>query len=248
MTPDTVLQTALKTANALTPEAVARVTSYYKMLANKANIVVQAGFEPDPATFHPSLFPHQHDAITWAARRGRGLIAASFGIGKTRMQIELLKQVHARTGKSVLVICPLGVRHQFTAEDGPAMGVTFQYVRSDAEAEAAVTPYLITNYERVRDGGLSRAYIQENIAAVSLDEGAILGNLGTKTQLEFTEIFDTVPYRWVATATPAPNDYRQLIYFADFLGVMDSGQALTRFFGRNPDKAGDLQILPEHGT
>jgi len=48
----------------------------------------------------------------------------------------------------------------------------------------------------------------------------------------------------VATATPAPNDYRQLIYFADFLDVMDAGQALTRFFGRNPDKAGDLQLMP----
>ena len=35
-----------------------------------------------------------------------------------------------------------------------------------------------------------------------------------------------------------------MIYFADFLDAMDAGQALTRFFGRNPDKAGDLQIMP----
>ena len=84
------------------------------------------------------------------------------------------------------------------------------------------------------------------VADVSFEvhEGAILGNLGTKTQQEFSRILSAIPYRWVATATPAPNDYRQLIYFADFLDAMDAGQSLTRWFGRNPDKAGDLQLMP----
>jgi len=218
-----------------------RARAYEDFLRGKVQTGTETGFAVDQ--MHPSLFGHQQDAIRWAARRGRALIAAKFGLGKTRMQVELLRQAHQRTGKPVLAICPLGVRHQFVVEDGPAMSVQFAYVRTDAEFEAASTPYLITNYERVRDGNITTAALG-TVGAVSLDEGAILGNLGTKTQDQFNMLLAEIPYRWVATATPAPNDYRQMIYFADFLDVMDAGQALTRFFGRNPDKAGDLQLMP----
>lgn len=220
-----------------------RVREYEEFLRGKVQLTAQTGFTVKPDALHPSLKPHQRDAITWAAQRGKALIAASFGLGKTRISIELLHQAHAHTQKPTLVICPLGVKHQFIVEDGPAMGVQFQYVRTDAEAAAATTPFLITNYERVRDGQIT-AETLSTLGAVSLDEGAILGNLGTKTQNEFNHLLGDVPYRWVATATPAPNDFRQLIYFADFLDAMDAGQALTRFFGRNPDKAGDLVLMP----
>jgi hypothetical protein len=53
-----------------------------------------------------------------------------------------------------------------------------------------------------------------------------------------------VPYRFVATATPSPNRFKELIHYAGFLGIMDTGQALTRFFkrdshaGEQPDAAG----------
>lgn len=215
--------------------------AYLHFLKSKVQVGTGAGLNPVP--MHESLFPHQNDIIAWALKRGKALIAAKFGLGKTRMQIELLRQVHQQTGRKVLVICPLGVKHQFVHKDGPAMGVRFAYVGDDEEALDAQTPYLITNYERVRDGKITEGFLASEIAAVSLDEGAILGNLGTKTQQEFTRILSAIPYRWVATATPAPNDYKQLIYFADFLDAMDAGQSLTRWFGRNPDKAGDLQLL-----
>lgn len=216
--------------------------AYLAFLKSKTVLRSQSGLEPD--AMHPSLFPHQQDIIGWALRRGKALIAAKFGLGKSRMQIELLRQVHQAMGRKVLVICPLGVKHQFVHEDGPAMDVRFAYIGNDEDGLQADTPYLITNYERVRDGQISESFLQSEISGVTLDEGAILGNLGTKTQQEFSRILSVIPYRWVATATPAPNDYRQMIYFADFLDVMDAGQALTRFFGRNPDKAGDLRLLP----
>lgn len=219
------------------------IAAYEAFLRGKVQLSQQTGFTVTDSDLHPSLFGFQRQMIQWAAYRGKALIAASFGLGKTRLQIELLRQAHRHTGRSTLVICPLGVKHQFVSEDGPAMGVEFVYVRSDEEALAAETPYLITNYERVRDGGITNEFLS-TIGAVSLDEGAILGNLGTKTQNQFNLILAEIPYRWVATATPAPNDYRQMIYFADFLDAMDAGQALTRFFGRNPDKAGDLQLMP----
>lgn len=216
--------------------------AYIEFLKNKVQLTTGGGLKP--GLMHPSLFPHQRDCVDWALRRGKALIAAKFGMGKSRMQIELLRQVQAQTGRKVLVICPLGVRHQFIHEDGPAMDTTFTYIGSDEDGLNASSPFLITNYERVRDGQISEGFLQSEIAGICLDEGAILGNLGTKTQQEFSRILSAIPYRWVATATPAPNDYRQLIYFADFLDAMDAGQSLTRWFGRNPDKAGDLQLLP----
>lgn len=224
-----------------------RVKEYENFLRGKVQVSREAGFEIPAETFERGLQrclnPHQRDMIRWAARRGKGLIAASFGLGKTRVQIELMRQAHIHTQKPVMVIAPLGVKHQFIVEDGPVMGVNFEYVRTDAAIWATKTPYLITNYERVRDGDITAETLNQ-LGAVTLDEGAILGNLGTKTQNEFNALLGEIPYRWVATATPAPNDYRQLIYFADFLDAMDAGQALTRFFGRNPDKAGDLQLMP----
>lgn len=170
---------------------MSKLEAYMQFLKDKVQLETgRSGMEA--GTFHPSLFPHQRDIVAWALKRSKGLIAAKFGMGKSRIQIA----------------------------------------------------YLITNYERVRDGQLSAEFLQSEIAGVCLDEGAILGNLGTKTQDQFNRILGDISYRWVATATPAPNDYRQLIYFADFLDAMDAGQSLTRWFGRNPDKAGDLQLLP----
>lgn len=221
---------------------MSKATAYIEFLKSKNQLTTGAGLKP--VEMHPSLFGHQRDVVAWALQRGKALIAAKFGMGKTRMQIEIMRQVHAHTGRRVLVICPLGVKHQFIHEDGPAMDVRFAYIGNDEQGMAADTPYLITNYERVRDGQITEGFLQSEIAGVCLDEGAILGNLGTKTQQEFSRILSAIPYRWVATATPAPNDYRQLIYFADFLDAMDAGQSLTRWFGRNPDKAGDLQLLP----
>lgn len=217
--------------------------AYVDFLKSKPEVKRAQGLNIHADEMHESLMPHQRDIVQWALRRERGLIAASFGLGKSRIQIELMRQVHKATGRKTLIVAPLGVRQQFRSEDGPAMGVNFVYVGSDAELVDCESPYLITNYERLRDGQISADVLTEHIAAVALDEGAILGNLGTKTQDQFKVILSEIPYRWVATATPAPNDYRQLIYFADFLGVMDAGQALTRWFGRNPDKAGDLQLL-----
>lgn len=138
---------------------------YLEFIKSKITVASREGF--DVRDVHPSLMPHQCDAVTWAAGLGRALIAMSFGLGKSRIQIELARQVHQHTGQPFLIVCPLGVKHQFINEDGPEMGTRWQYVRNDAEALAAGTPYLITNYERVRDGNITPAFI-DTIGGVSL--------------------------------------------------------------------------------
>jgi DNA modification methylase len=220
------------------------MTEYYMFLENKIEVDAGDGVTISAASLHPSCYPHQVDAITWALRNQRALIAARYGLGKTQMQCEIARRVHESTGQRFLVICPLGVKTQFVNEDGPRLDMRWQYVRTDEEIEAADTPYLITNYERVRDGNIDPRI--HNIAGVSLDEAATLRNMATKTYGVFSELLGDIPYRYVCTATPAPNQFREIIYYAQFLGIMDSGQILTRWFKRDPEKAGNLQIHPQH--
>jgi len=217
--------------------------AYQKFLENKMDVVEWKGWETDVSLIHPSSYPHQVDAIKWSTRIGRGLIAMSFGLGKTQIAIELAKMVVDRTGGIFLIVAPLGVRHHFIYKDGPRLGVQFKYVTSDADIKMTDNKFLITNYERVRDGNIDPR--NHNIIGVCLDEGSVLRSLGSKTYDVFGEIFAKVPYRWVATATPSPNNFKEILGYADFLGIMDRGQALTRFFQRNVDKAGDLTLIPK---
>lgn len=229
----------------LTKQASEAIDAYYKWIAKtKIDITNEGGFSVDPEKLHPSLKPHQRDTVMWMLARGKALNASSFGVGKTRIQIEVARQIHERTRGKTLTVCPLAVKSQFSEEDGPVMGVRYQYVRTDAECEAANTPYLITNYERIVSGDISAAYIEKNIECMLLDEGSVLRSLGSKTQQTFKSILEPVRYVFVSTATPSPNSYLEIIYYADALGVMPRGQTLTRWFKRNPNKARDLTIHP----
>lgn len=220
------------------------IMDYSDFLRSKIIVQKRTGFTVDPAELHPGNFEHQNAAIIWAAKLGRGLIAMSFGLGKTRIQCELARLIHKRTGGRFLVICPLGVRHQFTLEDGPTLDIEWVYCRTDAEIQAAQSPYIITNYERVRDGDITPAL--HNFQGVSLDEGSVLRSLGSKTYQVFNDLLENIPFRYVATATPAPNEYKEIIHYAEFLGIMDRGQALTRWFKRDSTHAGHLTIHPIH--
>lgn len=219
-------------------------TDYQKFLESKITLTERRGFEVALDELHPGNKPHQGDVIRWAAGLGSALIALRFGLGKTRIQCELARLISGPSGGKFLVICPLGARHQFMQKDGPALGMRWAYVRNDEEIQAADTPYLITNYERVRDGDITPAL--HDLRGVSLDEGSVLRSLGSKTYQVFYELLKDVPHRYVATATPDPNDTKELIYFAQFLGIMDAGQALTRWFKRDPQKAGHLTVHPLH--
>jgi hypothetical protein len=72
----------------------------------------------------------------------------------------------------------------------------------------------------------------------------VLRSYGSKTFWQFLEACADVPFKFVATATPSPNRYKELIHYAGFLGVMDTGQALTRFFQRDSTQANNLTLYP----
>lgn len=195
------------------------------------------GFDP-PSPCHHSLFPHQMDICEWAIRGGRRAIFASFGLGKTRMHLQLAKWVCEKTGGSFLIICPLGVRQEFTQSDGPAMGMQLKFIRRTEEIEQP--GIYVTNYESVRDGKLD----VNSFEGVGMDEASVLRSFGSKTYQTFLPLFKRVKYRFVFTATPSPNRYKELIHYGGFLGVMDTGEALTRFFQRDSSQANNLTLYP----
>lgn len=213
--------------------------SYQELIESKIVLARESGMKITDADINPMLKPHQRDITKWAIMGGRRAVFASFGLGKTFIQLEMCRIIQGRKGGKTLVICPLGVKQEFTT-DGKKLGIDIRYVRTDEEVESCPSPFMITNYERVRDGNITAA----GFVCVSLDEASILRGYGTKTYQEFLTMFPDVEYRFVCTATPSPNRYKELIHYAGFLGVMDTGQALTRFFQRDSTQANNLTLHP----
>jgi hypothetical protein len=216
------------------------LAAYDRFLREKATLASNDGFEVDVDELSPILKPHQAQLVQWAVRGGRRAIFAAFGIGKSVIQLETLRLTLERAGGKGLIVCPLGVQQEF-AHDAQLLGLpALIRVRTTEQAQDLPDGTLaITNYEPVRDGKLD----PNLFTAVSLDEAAILRSFGSKTYQTFLTLFGDVRYRFVATATPSPNRYKELIHYAGFLGILDTGQALTRFFKRDSTQANNLTLL-----
>lgn len=210
---------------------------YKKFIENKIVSSKKSGFDIKDSDINPMLFPHQRDIVKWALAGGRRAIFAAFGLGKSFMQLEILRLIHKRESGKQLIIAPLGVRQEFKI-DAAKLGIEITFVKkTDQVAEDGI---YITNYESVRDGKLDINLF----TGVSLDEASCLRSYGSLTFQTFLTLFSSIKYRFVATATPSPNRYKELIHYAGFLGVMDTGQSLTRFFKRDSTKANNLNLYP----
>ncbi|MCU1488272.1 MAG: hypothetical protein JWN67_5018 [Actinomycetia bacterium] len=210
--------------------------TYTDFLAAKRPEVQDLGEPIEAGAIHPILKPHQRAIVEWAVRGGRRAIFAAFGLGKSVMQLETCR-LATPSDERALIVCPLGVRAEFV-HDAAMLGIDVTFVRrTDQVAGPGI---YLSNYESVRDGKLD----VDLFTTVSLDEAAVLRSYGSKTFITFLTLFDQVRYRFVATATPSPNRYKELIHYAGFLGVMDTGQALTRFFQRDSTKANNLTLYP----
>ncbi|MBQ3428053.1 MAG: DNA methylase N-4 [Clostridia bacterium] len=215
---------------------------YKEFLKQKIEIAPKTGLEITAEDVNPALLPHQRDAVIWAVRGGRRALFESFGLGKTIQALEFCHIITKRAGGQALIVMPLGVRQEFKRDAVELLGYPEPpYVRTMAEVRATDAPILLTNYERVRDGDINPSFF----TVTSLDEAAVLRSFGSKTYQTFLDKFKGVPYKLVNTATPSPNKYKELIHYAGYLEVMDTGQALTRFFKRDSTKANHLTLYTE---
>lgn len=229
--------------------------AYREFLERKVAIAPKLGFDVSPDTMNPGLRPHCRVLVPWMLQGGRRALFTAFGLHKSAMQLEAVRIASEHVGGRGLIVCPLGVRQEFIRDAVTHLHWSEppKFIRSIEDA--GETGVYLTNYETVRDGKLDPRLFQ----AASLDEASVLrGFGGTKTFREFMALFagddrrdksqrkvsDGIRFRFVATATPSPNDYIELLAYAAFLGIMDVPAAKTRFFKRNSEKADALTLHP----
>ena len=220
--------------------------TYDEFLQAKTCAAQSFGLPCELSEINPILKPHQRDIVKWAVEGGRRAIFAAFGLGKSVMQLEIVRIILSKTGGRGLIVTPLGVRQEFK-RDAAMLGIDTSFIRLNDEYdqwEISGKPHnFLTNYESIRDSKLD----PKRFTVVSLDEAAVLrGFGGSKTFREMMGHFEgSGIYRFVATATPSPNEFIELLAYAAFLDIMDVGGAKTRFFKRNSVKADELTINPE---
>lgn len=216
--------------------------NYQDFLESKIVIAKDYGTDDLKSELNEKLLPHQKDIVEWSISGGRRAIFASFGLGKTVMQLEIAVKVSEITEKPFLVVMPLGVVGEFKDDlEFLYPNKSIKYITdSDVVTDYDKDVIYCTNYERIRKGDV----LAEKFGGVSFDEASILRNLKTETTDFVLKHFSKVNYRFVATATPTPNDFIEILNYADYLGVIDRGHALTRFFQRDSTKAGNLTLYP----
>lgn len=202
------------------------MSTYAEFLASKRKPPPSSGIHvhPDELLCADYLFPFQRQIVAWAVGRGRAAVWADTGLGKTRIEVAWAHQLLATMPNArALILAPLAVARQTIAE-AAIMGVPVTYVHDQAEADAAPSQIVITNYDRL---GRMRA---DAYAAVALDESSILKAFSGVTKRALVEMFKVTPYRLSASATPAPNDLEELTNHADFLSIMTAQEMRSTFF------------------
>lgn len=220
---------------------------YQQFLEAKIKVAQKVGITIDRSHLHTSLRPDQMDIAEWALELGAALVAPDAGMGKTRIGIEVMRMLQVRFGGTCLIVTELGASDTFVDADpevgeAAAMGMRLEYVTNQGMAMGSVCDIVVTNYERVRDGNFDFGAF----TAVWLDEGNYVKNMASETTDALKRELVKVKFKYIATATPSPNETLELINYAHVLGICDRGQILTRFFQRNSVKAGELTLHEQH--
>lgn len=202
------------------------MTAYHDFIARKSQSANDSGFAP---VWMPDfLFDFQKALVEWSLRKGKAAIFADCGLGKTPMQLVWAENVVRATNGRVLILTPLAVSAQ-TVREGAKFGVEVKRIALDG-AIGGPGVY-VTNYERLHHLN------PEDFQGVICDESSILKNYGGETKKAVTRFMLKTPYRLLATATAAPNDYIELGTSAEALGGIGYSDMLTRFF-RQTDRKG----------
>lgn len=208
---------------------------YKDFIASKKIRANRYGFKPVVMNDH--LMDWQARIVDWAVRRGRAALFADTGLGKTLMQLAWAENI-VRNHGAVLLLCPLGVRHQTVKEAAKFnIGVECKVVESQDDLCEGIN---VTNYDKLH------LFDPMSFAGIVLDESSILKSMTGKIRNKLNEMFGTTQFKLACTATPSPNDNMELGNHAEFLGVMQSSDMLNRFFYHDSGETSKWVIRP-HG-
>ena len=194
-----------------------RMSAYEQFLQKKTQLSGMFGFEP---VFMPDfLFDFQAALVEWALRKGRAAIFADCGLGKTIMELVWAENIIRKTNKKVLLLTPLAVGKQ-TVKEGEKFGIACKQSR-DGVVTSSLT---VTNYEKLH------LFNPADFVGVVCDESSCLKHFSGAMQKAVTRFLLKIPYRLLATATAAPNDYAELGTSSEALGYYFHTDMLEKFF------------------
>lgn len=195
--------------------------NYQQFLLNKKHTIGEFGFD---SNFIPDIaFDFQRHIIEKAVKKGRIAIYADTGLGKTLMQLSIAQNIIQHTNKKVLILTPLAVAFQFLQE-AEKIGIDdIEYCKDGKHTKKIV----ICNYERLH------LLNTNDFIGMILDESSILKNFKGAIKNQITSFIKKIPYRYLSTATPAPNDFIELGTSSEALGYMGYMDMLTKFFKNN---------------
>lgn len=203
----------------------AEILDYSEFIRRKKHSTGNFGF--DPIWMPDSAFDFQKFIIEKAIKKGRIGIFADTGLGKTLIQIAIAENIIRKTNKRVLILTPLAVAFQFI-DEAHRIGVHDIAHSKTGSLDAKI---VVCNYERLH------LLNPDDFVCVMLDESSILKNFAGKTRDQVIAFIKRVPYRFLSTATPSPNDFIELGNSSEALGYMGYMDMLTKFFKSNQGSA-----------
>ena len=199
---------------------------YLEFLERKKHSLGEYGFKP---IFIPEMaFDFQSHVIEKAMIRGRNANFLDTGLGKTLIQLSLAYNIVLKTNKPVLILTPLAVAFQFILE-AEKIGIDDIEYSKDGRFTKKI---VICNYERLH------YFDSKDFEGVICDESSILKNFDGKIKDNVTSFVKKIPYRFLSTATPSPNDFIELGTSSEALGYMGYMDMLTKFFKNNQNDTG----------
>lgn len=190
---------------------------YAAYLHRKTQLKNEHGFSP---VFMPDfLFDFQKSVVEWAVTQGRAAVFADCGMGKTPMEFVWGENIVRKTNGNVLILTTLAVGAQMERE-GEKFGIDVRRSH-DGTVHRGIT---VTNYEQLHK------FDWKDFQGVVCDESSILKNFDGARKDEITRFMRKVPYRLLATATAAPNDFIELGTSSEALGGLGHMDMLAKFF------------------
>ena len=193
-------------------------SDYQKFIENKRHMTGNFGFD---AVWMPDCaFDFQKHIIEKSIKKGRYGVFADTGLGKTLIQLSIAENIVRKTNKRVLILTPLAVAFQFIIE-AEKIGVSDIEHSKDGNHSKKI---VVCNYERLH------LLNPQDFGGVILDESSILKNFSGKIRLGVVSFLKKIPYRFLASATPSPNDFTELGNSSEALGYLGYMDMLGKFF------------------
>lgn len=205
--------------------------TYLEFLETKKHNSIDYGIKP--VFMVDSMFDFQKYIAEYAIKKGRCAIFLDTGLGKTLIELVIAQNYVIATNKPVLIITPLAVAFQFIKEAEKFGIEDVEYSKTGKFTKRII----VCNYERLEH------FNQNDFDCVILDESSILKNFDGAIKSQITAFLKKVKYRYLATATPSPNDYIELGTSSEALGYLGYMDMLSKFFKNNQNNVAKLSQI-----